>query len=282
METEGFEVYNDPDFKRFLANFTRASFTTEEEEQRLGAQLKQGGKAREDATKRLVESHLCLVVSIASRFRGQGVSLQDLIQEGTFGLYDACRKFDPEKAAFRTYAFAWVWQRIKDYVASHSRTVRLPTSLVRKGIKMARQIRNGGRLPDAEMAALLGTKPKHLKRLETVMQGEVSLDAPLTHDSDTTFGDTIEAPDTLEAAETAMDTAELVTAVRKAMASLNAREMDVIRGRFAMDGEDVESLEELAARHGVSRERIRQIQVRAMEKLKEGPHGKVLERFLSR
>ncbi len=266
---------DDPGLTRFLSALRRCPPTTDEEEQRLSDDLRSGGSAKEAAEQRLVESHMPLVVKVAAHFRGRGISLSDLVQEGALGLYDATRKFDRRIATFRTYAFSWVWQRLQDYVSKHSRNVRLPTSAVKKGLMIAQARQSGGLLSDAQIAEQLGIDVSMLRAIEGAMQSELSTDAPVNDGSDTIFGDTLPAPDEIQSLEDRIDLGRAVTIVRTAVGdNLTGREMEVLKRRFGIgggsDGESVEGLKELAELFGVSRQRIQQIEVKARKKLKNG------------
>lgn len=281
MESEGYEVYSDPAFKRFLREIGKAPFTTVEEERQLHSQLKQPGVLRERAQRRLVESHMRLVVAVAANFVGRGISLQDLVQDGVVGLYDALDKFDPDRGRFKTYASWWVRMRMLESLQQLSRTVRLPASVqnkLRALKKLQDEFARHGTMPTSEqLAAALGVDQQKLRQLEMAALGTTSLDSPIAgKDDELTLADVI-ADDSVSDPAEAIDGEAIVAALRQALDTLEEREKDIVLKRFGFVGDQEQTLEQLAVTYGVSRERIRQIEAKAVQKLRSNKNGPLLK-----
>jgi len=285
METEGYEVYSDPAFKRFMREIGKAPFTSPEEERSLYEQLKQPGVLRQRAQKRLVESHMRLVVAVAANYHGRGISLQDLVQDGVVGLYDALDKFEPDKGRFKTYAGWWVRMRISESLANLSRTVRLPPTVqakLRALKKLQDEFARRGVMPTSEaLASSLGVDVQKLSQLEMAALGTTSLDSPMTSDDDElTLVDVI-ADDNVPDPTEAIDRETTIAALRQALDTLEEREKDIVLKRFGFVGDVEQTLEQLSVTHGVSRERIRQIEAKALQKLRTVNGGKLLKLLAS-
>ena len=224
----------------------------------------------------MIERNLRLVVSIARHYTHRGVALPDLIEEGNLGLIHALEKFDPERGfRFTTYATWWIRQSIERAIMNQSRTIRLPAHVVKELNVVLRALRHlethapaGGHDPSLEdVAHLLGKPVADVERLLGHQEHMLSLDAPLDRESGLTIADGI-ADDEARAPELLLHDSAIEASVAGWLAELNARQRLVIERRYGLNGCDVTTLEELASEIGVTRERVRQIQSEALEKLR--------------
>jgi RNA polymerase nonessential primary-like sigma factor len=224
----------------------------------------------------MIERNLRLVVSIARHYTHRGVALPDLIEEGNLGLIHALTKFDPERGfRFTTYATWWIRQAVERAILNQSRTIRVPAHVVRELNVVLRAQRHlethmpaGGRETTLEDVAHLLDKPvAEIERLLRLQEHVLSLDAPLDRESGTTLADGI-ADDDARAPELQLHVAEIESAVGGWLAELSARQRTVIERRYGLNGHDVATLDELAREMGVTRERVRQIQGEALDKLR--------------
>jgi RNA polymerase nonessential primary-like sigma factor len=228
------------------------------------------------ARQTLIERNLRLVVSIARHYVHRGVALPDLVEEGNLGLIHALEKFDPERGfRFSTYATWWIRQSIERAVMSQSRTIRLPTNVVKEMNVVLRAMRHlethappGERDTTLEdVAHLLGKNVDEVERLLRYREQPVSLDAPLDHDQGLTVRDGV-ADDAAVSPELLLHVTSIQRFVGIWLAELTDRQRRIIERRYGLNGCDVAALDELASEMGVTRERIRQIQVEALEKLR--------------
>jgi RNA polymerase primary sigma factor len=255
----------------FLNEAGRYPLLTAAEEVELAKAIESGDPA---AKERMVNSNLRLVVSIAKKYQGHGLSLLDLIQEGIIGLIRAVEKFDWRRGfKFSTYATWWIRQAVQRGVANKSRTIRIPVHIVEREQKIARAERElilqHERAPtDEELAEKTKLSVKHVKEVRTAARTVASLDKPLGDDSDTAFGD-------LVAQESGNVEEEVVIsfgddALHRAIETLPDREKFVIKLRYGLDGDpDPKSLEEIGRQMGITRERVRQIEMQALSRLAE-------------
>jgi RNA polymerase primary sigma factor len=253
----------------FLNEAGRYPLLTAAEEVELAKRIERGDKQAKD---RMVNSNLRLVVSIAKKYQGHGLSLLDLIQEGILGLIRAAEKFDWRRGyKFSTYATWWIRQAVQRGVANKSRTIRIPVHIVEREQKIARAERELTlkleRAPtDEEVAKHAKLSMKHVKEARAAARTVASLDKVVGDDSDTSFGD-------LVAQESANVEEEVVVglgedALRRAVDTLPPREKLVIELRYALSGErDPMSLEQIGREMGITRERVRQIETQALGRL---------------
>jgi len=253
----------------FLNEAGRYPLLTAAEEVALAKLIERGDRHAKD---RMINSNLRLVVSIAKKYQGHGLSLLDLIQEGIIGLIRAVEKFDWRRGyKFSTYATWWIRQAVQRGVANKSRTIRIPVHIVEREQKIARAERELtlklGRPPtDEEVARTAKLSLKHVREVRSAARAVASLDKPLGSESDTSFGDIVAMHEGEVEEEVVVGLSE--HAVRGAVEKLPDRERRVIKLRYGMDGDpDPKSLEQIGREMGLTRERVRQIETQALERL---------------
>jgi RNA polymerase primary sigma factor len=257
----------------FLREMARYPLLTQAQEIELAREIAKGGVGGEAAKRRLVRANLRLVVSIAKKYLNRGVPFLDLIQEGAMGLMRAAEKFDYERGyKFSTYAYWWIRQGITRAIASQSRTVRLPVHMVEK-LNQVRKVRQTltqtlGRKPTKpELAAALDMDEDKLEQVLDVSQRTLSLHAWVGRDEDTELMQLIEDADTVAPNEN-LDHKLLCDRLNSVLDHLSDRERDIIRLRFGLTDGQHYTLTEIGEIYNLSRERVRQIQAKAMRKLR--------------
>jgi RNA polymerase sigma factor (sigma-70 family) len=274
----------DPSIATYLAIASKQTLLTVEEEVELARILATGNKKQRDAAaQRLVLSHIPLIVKIASGFRASGISMSDLVQEGIVGLYRATTgKFDPEIARFKTYGFRWIEEAIRSLVQDNQGDVRIPVSAQRKRREVKRKaekLTTNGVIAYDELAKTLKMKPAQVAMFLTLGQ-ESSLNLKIG-DGETEILQLLEDPNSVEPC-TNVDQSQFQTQLNEALSLLESRERRIVMARFGMGEDDDEeaTLEELSVEFSISRERVRQIQVNALEKLANTPQAKLLREFI--
>jgi RNA polymerase primary sigma factor len=260
----------DTAFKLYLREIGQVKLLTPAEEIDLAAKIKKGDKK---AREQMIKANLRLVVKIAHDYEGFGLPLLDLISEGNIGLMKAVERFDPSKGGkLSTYGSWWIKQSIKRALANQSKTIRLPVHLVDKISKMRRvamklQEEFGREPTDEELAEEMGMTPSRVAQMRTAAIRPASLDAPIGDDDSNSYSEII--PD--ENADTPYEQLEDQTVTRmlqEMVKTLDPREGTILRYRFGLDGGSEKTLEEVGEKFGVTRERVRQIQNIALNKLR--------------
>ncbi len=272
----------DDPVRMYLKEIGKVSLLTADEERELAIRMEQGD---EEAKKKLCESNLRLVVSIAKRYLNRGLSFLDLIQEGNLGLIKAVDKFDYTKGyKFSTYATWWIRQAITRSIADQARTIRIPVHMVEtinKLIRISRQLlQEYGREPTSEeIAKEMGITVEKVREIKKISQDPVSLETPIGEEEDSHLGDFIpddDVPAPVDAAAYSMLKEQLM----EVLETLSDREKKVLMLRFGLEDGRPRTLEEVGKEFNVTRERIRQIEAKALRKLRHPSRSKKLKDYL--
>ena len=275
-------ISTDDPVRMYLKEIGKVPLLTADEEIELAKRMEEGD---EEAKRKLTEANLRLVVSIAKRYVGRGMLFLDLIQEGNLGLIKAVEKFDYRKGyKFSTYATWWIRQAITRAIADQARTIRIPVHMVEtinKLIRVSRQLlQEYGREPQPEeIAREMGISEEKVREIIKIAQEPVSLETPIGEEEDSHLGDFIpddEAPAPAEAAAFTLLREQLMSV----LSTLTPREEKVLRLRFGLDDGRARTLEEVGKEFKVTRERIRQIEAKALRKIRHPSRSKKLKDFL--
>ncbi|MGI6072048.1 MAG: RNA polymerase sigma factor RpoD [Lachnospiraceae bacterium] len=294
-ESEDEEIEEDVDLSEFENNINiedhvriylkeigKVPLLTPEEEVELAMRMEEGD---EDAKAKLAEANLRLVVSIAKRYVGRGMQLLDLIQEGNLGLMKAVKKFDYKKGfKFSTYATWWIRQAITRAIADQARTIRIPVHMVEtinKLLRVSRQLlQELGREPtDEEIAERMDTTPENVRKIMKISQDPISLETPIGEEEDSHLGDFIKDENIIAPADAAAFVL-LKEQLNDVLATLTDREQEVLKLRFGLTDGRTRTLEEVGKEFSVTRERIRQIEAKALRKLRHPSRSRKLKDFL--
>lgn len=255
----------------YLREIGKVPLLTPDEEVKLAARIKKGD---EEARRKMIEANLRLVVKIAQDYARLGLPLLDLISEGNLGLIKAVERFDPQKGGkLSTYAAWWIKQSIKRALANQSKTIRLPSHMIDKISRMNRAThilteRLGREPTTAEIAAELDVEPETIEQWKRIALAPASLDAPLSGEEDSAQMGEIVGDTEAKTPSQIIETEQMLREVGDLLAQLDERERTILVHRFGLSGADKMTLEELGERFNITRERIRQIQNAAVQKLR--------------
>ena len=285
ITTENVDEFADDSVRLYLREIGKIPLLTLEEEQALAKRVVKGDKKAKD---KMVESNMRLVVSIAKRYGGRGLDFLDLIQEGNTGLLRAVEKFDPDKGyKFSTYATWWVRQAITRAIADQARTIRIPVHMhetINKVMRTMRKLTSElNREPtNEEIAKELDMEPEKIDYIMRIKQDTASLDASIGREGDdeaSVLGDFVEDEDR-DSPEDSAANQILKEQLSEIIATLSPREQKIIRLRFGIGGGRPHTLEEVGNEFDVTRERIRQIEAKALSKLRKNKDTKKLHEYL--
>lgn len=269
-ETQGPVRSGDEDVRQYLKEIREYPRLTQEEEQQIARRCAQGD---EEAIRQMVNSNLRLVVSVAREYAGRGVPLLDLIQEGSIGLIVAAKKFDyTMEYRFSTYATKWIRQRITRYLTDHGGLIRVPAHTAERmrkitAAKNALIQENGEEPTEDEVAARTGLPRERVSQLMKLAPQTCSLDAPVGEEGDTTVGNYLPTNEGAEPQEELVRQ-ELASLMDGLLDQLNPRQRQILRLRFGMEDGVCYTLEEIGKMIGISKERVRQVEKQAIERLK--------------
>ncbi len=273
---------NDP-VRMYLKEIGKISLLSQDEELKISKRVEEGD---EEAKRLLAESNLRLVVSIAKRYVGRNLSFLDLIQEGNIGLMKAVDKFDASKGyKFSTYATWWIRQAITRAIADQAKTIRVPVHMVETINKLKRIQRQLtlelNREPtEEEIAKKMGTTEEKVREIFKISQDPLSLETPIGEEDDSHLGDFLKDESSMSPEEYAINEV-LKDEIEEVLCTLTPREEEVLKLRFGLKGGTCHTLEEVGNMFGVTRERIRQIEAKALRKLRHPSRSRKLKDYLS-
>lgn len=282
MEKLMSQVYVDDPVKMYLKDIGKVPLLTQEQEIELAKKMADGD---EEAKRKLSESNLRLVVSIAKRYVGRGMLFLDLIQEGNFGLMKAVEKFDYTKGfKFSTYSTWWIRQSITRAIADQARTIRIPVHMyetINKQKKVTRDLfQEFGREPTVdEISKRMGIPVEKVIEIQKISQDTVSLDTPVGEEEDSTLGTFIQDENAVSPADSA-SIMMLKEQLMEVLATLTPREQKVIMLRYGIEDGHTRTLEDVGKEFSVTRERIRQIEAKALKKLRQPSRSKKLRDYV--
>lgn len=274
-------MHNDG-LRLYLREIARVPLLSALEEATLARRVKSNDQRARNA---LIEANLRLVVHVAKRYVGQGLDLEDLIGEGNIGLIRAVSKFDPSRGfRFSTYAHWWIKQAISRALLDGARTVRLPVYIMEEVMRVRRASRDiyqerNHEPTDEEIAQSLGIAPERVSELKVWAEKIYSLDAPLSEDEDNSIGDTV-TDENIPSPSDFLERESMRAEVQRILGTLNPRERQVLELRFGLSEDHDYTLEEVGRKLKVTRERVRQIEDRAIRKLRHPQMAKALREFL--
>lgn len=277
------EIPMDDSMKLYLHEIGSIPLLTAEQEVEIAKRIESGDVQARD---QLISANLRLVVSIAKRYLGRGLSVEDLIQNGNIGLMKAVEKFDYTKGyKFSTYATWWIRQAITRSVADQGRLVRIPVHMNEKIFKYARAkkdfLQNFGFEPsNRDVADQLGWRVEDVERVSSIVTNPTSLDASIGEDDDSSLGDFVQDENAADA-DTIITNYELTEILRTLMGPLTEREKGILVYRFGLDGAAPLTLEEVGEIYGVTRERIRQLEAKAIRKIRYSRKRRLLRGYVS-
>ena len=266
-----YDDHSDDAIKLYHKEIQKTTLLTAESERELAQRISEGDKAARD---RMIESNLRLVVKIAKRYMNRGLPFLDLIEEGNMGLIKAVERFKLIKECrFSTYATWWIRQSIERALVNQSRTIRLPVHVsddINKLIKISRELlQKLNREPQAkEVADAMGVDPAYIRRLMVLVKKTYSIEHPMGENSDYSLMDTIEDTSAVDPA-TLIEDLDKYAHVSEWLDTLNGNEREILALRFGLDDREPQTLDTIGRRFGVTRERIRQIEAKSLEKLRK-------------
>jgi len=278
LEEEEAEEEQEPDFddhsddaiKLYLKEIQKTTLLTAEQERELARRISEGDMAARD---RMIESNLRLVVKIAKRYMNRGLPFLDLIEEGNMGLIKAVERFKLSKECrFSTYATWWIRQSIERALVNQSRTIRLPVHVsddINKLVKVSRElVHQLNREPQVkEVAEAMGVDPGYVRRLMVLVKKTYSIEHPMGENNDYSLMDTIEDTSVVDPSEM-IEGLDKFSHVQEWLATLNENEREILALRFGLEDREPQTLDTIGRKFGVTRERIRQIEAKSLEKLR--------------
>lgn len=268
----------------FLRRGAASKLLTREEERQLFLRMKAGGRDGDRARDELINRHLRMALSCARKFAYTGVPYEDLVQEGNIGLIKAASKFEVERGfRFVTYAAWWVRATVTEYIRDCGRTIRVPAGKTELLIKMKKVLnelsKEGGKPSDIQVAEAMGISIEEVHDLMEWAHEPVSINITIGEDGDTELGDLLADRNAVDPEATLLEQ-DRNAHIESALACLNERERIIVSARFGLGDGESQTLEELGNRFNLTRERIRQIEAKALEKLAKGGKARILKTFL--